>query len=74
VVTASIPDNVLKAAEQARSRPQLGDMMEKGVVERDAGTDDPRWPYEAPELVDCGDVASLTQSAFVTAGSDSGYS
>jgi hypothetical protein len=42
--------------------------------ERDASADDARRPYQAPELVDCGDAASLTQTAFVTAGTDSGYS
>ena len=42
---------------------------EDEIVARDA-----RLRYEAPELVDRGDVSSLTQTAFVTAGTDSGYS
>jgi len=37
-------------------------------------TEDARRPYEAPVLVDCGDVSALTQTAFVTSGTDSGYS
>ncbi len=35
---------------------------------------DGRKAYEAPELKDMGAVKELTNTAFVTAGTDSGYS
>lgn len=35
---------------------------------------DERLPYEAPELVDCGDVAALTQTGVTNPGADGIYS
>lgn len=48
--------------------------MSESECERAATARDERLPYEAPALVDRGDLSALTQTAFVTAGADSGYS
>jgi hypothetical protein len=37
-------------------------------------SEDRREQYEPPELKDLGDANKLTQTSFVTAGTDSGYS
>lgn len=48
--------------------------MTDNEIERDSNDNDGRLPYEAPELIDRGDVAKLTQTGINTTGPDAGYS
>jgi hypothetical protein len=44
------------------------------VVAVPPAAEDRREEYQPPELKDLGNITELTQTAFVTAGTDSGYS
>lgn len=48
--------------------------MTEADSERGLSTDDARLHYEAPELVDCGEVADVTQTGASNLGADGIYS